>query len=180
MATIYEDSRQQVHHGDKHAVKHAWWADHGVEIVRRKLSFGDYMADGSNVSVDTKRNVDELAQNINGKYHDRFRRECLRASDAGFRLVVLVENELGYTAAADVARWMNTHCVKCHYRAAMKCRPMSPSGRCARHGTRKPIQGPRLVKAMATMGERYGVEFMFCAPADSARIVCELLGVDHG
>lgn len=180
MATIFEDSRQQVHHGDKHAVKHAWWADHGVEIVRRKLSFGDYMADGSNVSVDTKRNVDELAQNVNGKSHDRFRRECLRASDAGYRLVVLVENELGYTTAADVARWMNTHCVKCHYRAAMKCRPMSPSGRCVRHGTRKPIQGPRLVKAMATMGERYGVEFIFCTPSDSARIVCELLGVAYG
>lgn len=36
-----------------------------------------------------------------------------------------------------------------------------------------------MAKAMQTMGERYGVEFMFCSPRDTARIICELLGVDY-
>lgn len=53
-------------------------------------------------------------------------------------------------------------------------------GKCPRHGTRKPIQGPRLYKAMQTMSERYGVEFAFAKPNDSARYICERLGVRYG
>ena len=181
---IHEDTRQQVHGGvDKHAAKHGWWAGHGVDVRREKLDFGDYMAYGSNVSVDTKRNVDEIAQNINGKSHARFRRECERARDAGYRLVFLVENELGYENAGDVVRWENTHCAKCHMRARRGneggCRPLEPHGKCPRHGTNKPIQGARLYKAMRTMEGRYGVRFEFCRPEDSARRICELLGVDY-
>lgn len=184
MPTIYEDSLQK---DGKHGRKHAWWEAHGVEVVRTRFdgahgvpwSFGDYCADGSNVVVDTKADVDEIAQNVNGRSHDRFKRECMRAQDAGCRLVVLVENVHGYTEIAHVNAWTNGHCAKCCERHAMRCDPRDPNGKCARHGTRKPIQGPRLAKAMSTMGARYGVRFMFCRPTESARIVCELLGVDY-
>lgn len=179
MAVIVEDTRQQVHGGvDKHAAKHRWWAAHGVEVVRRKLDFGDYMTPGSNYSIDTKRNMAEIAQNINGKNHQRFREECKRAQEAGCRLVVLVENTDGYHCLANVNAWTNTHCRHCIHYKRHACDPRR-AGRCARHGTPKPIQGDRLAKAMATMQERYGVRFEFCAPKESARIVCELLGVDY-
>ena len=56
--TIYEDSRQQA---GKHEAKHAWFAAHGIELVRKKLDTGDYATDGSNVLVDTKRNIAEVA-----------------------------------------------------------------------------------------------------------------------
>ena len=178
--TIYIDTRQ---HKGKHETKHRWFAEHGVMTKRRKLDFGDYMADGSNRSVDTKASVDEIAQNINGKEHARFRRECERARDAGHRLYILVENGHGYESMGDVVRWTNGHCAACHLRATDKrpdgCKPLDPHGRCPRHGTLKPIQGARLYKAMETMGNRYGVRFLFCAPQDAARIVCELLGVDY-
>lgn len=172
---LTEDTRQQVHHGDKHKAKHVWWTEHGVEVERRKLDFGDYAVDGSNVCVDTKRNVAEIAQNIGGGGHARFKRECERARDAGYRLVVLVENRDGFTCVQDVCRWTNTHCVHCHNRGRV-CKPHA-GGKCIRHGTMKPIQGARLAKAMKTMEGRYGVRFMFCAPSDAARIICELLGV---
>lgn len=177
---ICEDTRQQNDaRGDKHASKHAWWASHGVTVIARKLDAGDYMSDGCAVTVDTKRSVAEIAQNINGREHDRFKRECQRAADAGLTLVVLVENRNGYRSVGDVRRWTNEHCAHCAFRLRRACNVHDARVRCAKHGTRKPIQGPRLAKAMRTMGERYGVEFMFCSPEDSARIVCDLLGVPY-
>ena len=175
MGGIYCDTRQ---HKGKHSVKDAWWAAHGVETERRKLDFGDYMADGSNVSVDTKRNISEIAQNINGRNHDRFKRECQRAAASGCRLIVLVENREGVTDVDSVKGWMNDHCRACGDRKRTHCNPFDGK-KCPRHGTRKPIQGPRLSKAMATMEERYGVHFMFCKPSESARTICELLGVEY-
>lgn len=175
MPELMEDSRQQA---GKHELKHGWWGAHGVTITRQKLDFGDYMVEGSNVSVDTKASVAEIAQNINGREHARFKRECQRAAEAGYRLVVLVENTDGYTHPAHVCQWTNTHCTSCRRYRAGKCDPHA-GGQCEKHGTRKPIQGPRLAKAMSTMSARYGVKFMFCAPEDSARIVCDLLGVEY-
>lgn len=186
MSTIYEDALQQQHHGvDKHARKHRWWAEHGIEVERVRFdgkhppapSFGDYWAEGSNYCVDTKRNVQEVAQNIGGRSHARFKRELVRAQEAGYRLVVLVENTDGYTELAHVNAWTNDHCAKCDLRD-FACRPRDPRGKCPRHGTRKPIQGPRLAKAMSTMQERYGVRFEFCRPSESARRICELLGIE--
>lgn len=176
MPVLRIDTRQQA---GKHVIKDEWWAAHGVPTTRVKLDFGDYMVDGSNVSVDTKRSVSEIAQNINGRNHDRFKRECIRAREAGCRLVVLVENREGYTSIDDVRGWCNDHCRACGVRRKRGCDPSDASGKCPKHGTRKPIQGTRLAKAMLTMQERYGVRFEFCAPKDSARRICELLGVSY-
>lgn len=170
------DTRQQA---GKHVIKDEWWAAHGVPTTRVKLDFGDYMVDGSNVSIDTKRSISEIAQNINGRNHDRFKRECLRARDAGYRLVILVENRDGVSTLSEAAKWTNDHCRMCGTKRNGRCDPRDPKGMCERHKTRKPIQGPRLARAMQTMGERYGVQFMFCDPRDSARIICELLGVSY-
>lgn len=177
-ARIIEDTRQKP---CKHRTKHLWWARSGVEVVRRKLDFGDYMAEGSNVSVDTKRSIDEVAANIGGRQHARFRRECVRASQAGCRLVVLVENREGIHGAADLIEkhWTNGHCRKCARFRRMECDPHAAT-RCAEHGTNPPIQGERLGRAMATMHIRYGVVFEFCRPSESAQRVCELLGVRWG
>lgn len=174
---LYEDSRQQIHHGDKHATKHQWWAEHGVTVERRKLDFGDYATDTSNIVVDTKRNVAEIAQNINGaKEHARFRRECERARDAGYRLVILIENNEGVLNLDTLQSWTNQHCRYCkHYRKS-ECDPHD-AGKCRQHNTNKPIQGERLARAMATMSSKYGVRFNFCRPEDAAFYICSLLGV---
>lgn len=174
MSTIYEDTRQQK---GKHAKKHEWFAVHGVELVRRKLDAGDYMRDGSNITVDTKASVAEIAGNI-ASQHKRFKAECERARNAGLRLVVLIENTQGFNCIADVNRWVNTHCATCHVRTAYSCKPRS-GGKCPRHRTNKPIQGNRLAAAMSTMEHKYGVRFEFCTPNESARRICELLGVSY-
>lgn len=172
--TLLIDTRQ---HKGKHEIKNDWWASHGVSTTRFKLDFGDYMVDGSNISVDTKRSISEIAQNINGREHERFKRECIRAQVAGYRLVILVENQDGVTCIEDLQEWINRHCEACVYYRMKRCNPRDTSTKCEQHDKRKPIQGDRLAKAMSTMSERYGVRFEFCNPHESAKRICDLLGV---
>lgn len=145
---IIEDSRQQK---NKHELKHAHFNEMGVQLIRCKLPFGDY-SNVPNISVDTKANMLEIAQNI-GSDHKRFKNECIAARDAGCQLIILVENNDGITSIDDVSKWINPDII---YR---------PNA----------ITGERLQKAMKTMSERYGVRFEFCNPNDSASRIMELL-----
>ena len=173
MRTIYVDTRQQA---GKHEMKHSWLEGHGCVLVPRKLDVGDYMMEGvEDVSVDTKRSVDEIAMNIGGKNHKRFREECKRAQEQGIHLVVLVENINEYEEIRDLIRWTNTHCKMCRFRYERGCKPHA-KGKCMKHKTNKPIQGPRLAKAMSTMQERYGVEFQFCHPRECGQRILDILG----
>lgn len=153
---ILEDTRQQA---NKHRLKHEYWSEHGIEVVRTKLLVGDYMLFGGTICVDTKMDVEEIAGNIGGSNHARFREECKLAKRIGATLIVLVENLNGFRSIQDVTAWVNPNLNK----------------------TTRSIEGPRLAKAMNTMSERYGVQFTFCAPEDSGRMVIDLLnGEDSG
>ena len=146
---IIEDTRQKTGY---HNIKHEWFADNSVELVRCKLPFGDY-APVPQISIDTKENMDEIANNICGKEHKRFINECKAAKEAGCQLIILVENELGITDLSQVHTWQNPRVI------------YSPN--C--------VQGDRLQRAMITIQERYGVKFLFCSPQDSAKVITELL-----
>ena len=146
---IQEDTRQKE---DKHNIKHDCFANMSVSLVRCKLPFGDY-APIPPVSIDTKENMDEIANNICGKEHKRFINECKNAKEAGCKLYILVENTLGITDLSQVHIWNNPRII------------YSPN--C--------VQGPRLQKAMETISERYGVTFMFCEPTDAAKIIMEII-----
>ena len=152
---ILEDTRQQAL---KHELKHNYFSSEGIEVVRTKLPFGDYALWGSSIAVDTKANVEEIAQNIGGAEHGRFREECKLARKCGGRLVILVENENGYRCIDDVEAWVNPNFRK----------------------TSRSIEGPRLAKAMRTMSDRYGVRFMFCSPEEAGQMIIKLLEADNG
>ena len=146
---IIEDTRQQA---GKHNIKHAYFDENDVGVVRCKLPFGDY-APVPPVSIDTKKDMEEIAGNICGNEHKRFIRECKAAKAAGCKLIILVENTLGITDLSQVHTWLNPR--SCY---SSKC-----------------VQGPRLQKAMETISERYGVTFWFCSPEDSAGIIVRTL-----
>ena len=167
------DTRQ---HEGKHDNKMGWWARHGVTTRIQKLDFGDYMTEGSNISIDTKRSMAEVAQNCT-RDHERFAREMVRAAKLGYRLVILVEAGGQYTCVGDVRKWTNTHCKSCVHKRDKKCNPRELRGKCMRHGTRKPVQGPQLSKIMTTMEQKYGARFEFCNSMHSAKRICDLLGV---
>ncbi len=152
---LIEDSRQQA---GKHELKHAYWVANGDDILRCKLPFGDY-ALPPKVAVDTKENMGEIANNIGGAEHRRFRDECKLAQEYDCQLYVLVENTEGVRSLEDVARWVNP---RLQY---------SP----------KAISGPRLQRAMQTMHSRYGVRFLLCRPEEAAARVNKLLEEgEHG
>jgi hypothetical protein len=179
MAKIYEDTRQQVHDGDKHAAKHEWWAAHGVEVERKKLDFGDYMADGSNRSVDTKRDVYELMGNLGSGYR-RIDHECSNARDAGYRLVFLCEAGEQFADPSILSGIRSRFCMKCAYGFRNKCNPCDPKSGCQKRGDRKkPFQGYSMAGKMAALEKKHGAVFAFCDPCDAAKAICDLLGVDY-
>jgi ribosome-associated protein len=155
---LLEDTRQ---HKDKHEHKREWWSRNGFALVRSKIAFGDYCLPPE-VAVDTKASIAELAYDIDQE-HARFRRELVGARDAGCKLYVLVENDDGVTSLSDLAGWME-----------------SQEDFAQRVQAKRRLKGDRLAKACATMEERYGATFLFCAPEEAARMVSELLGVEHG
>lgn len=151
---LIEDTRNQ---SGKHELKHLWLGLHHIPFYRCKLAVGDYALPPER-AVDTKANMQEIAQNIGGAEHKRFINELKLAQDLGTKLYVLVENEEGIRCVDDVPRWINP---RTEY---------SPN--C--------IQGPRLAKAMRTIEERYGCTFLFCKPEEAAERIVELLGKRYG
>lgn len=149
---IVEDTRQQ---RGKHDLKAACFEEAGRLVVRCRLDVGDY-ALAPRVSVDTKKDINELAGNIRAD-HARFRAECVRAREEGTLLVVLTENRDGVRTLADLERWRE-----------------SPRD-AARRRAARPYTGRSLAKACRTMRAKYGVMFDFCAPEESAARVIEIL-----
>lgn len=145
---IIEDTRNKI---GKHEEKNEWFKENDITVIRSKVPFGDYTLPPK-VAVDTKKDMEEIAQNISAE-HKRFVGECVNARDAGCKLYILVENECNITSIDQVHHWVNPQCI--HH---PKC-----------------IQGPRLEKAMKTIQERYGCSFLFCNPKDSADIITKIL-----
>lgn len=152
MITLIEDTRQK---SGMHELKHQHFEEMGVELVRNMLPFGDYALPPA-ISVDTKADMAEIASNI-GSDHQRFKRECMAAKQAGCQLIILVENDDGIKSVDEVHTWINPDVI---YRP-------------------RAITGERLEKAMKTMNERYGVRFEFCEPGEAAEKIVELLGVKY-
>lgn len=146
---ILEDTRQQA---GKHDAKHRGFEQMGITLFRSKLAFGDYH-NPPKVSVDTKKDIYELYQDVTAD-HERFKRECVAARDAGTLLIVLVENKHGVADVESLARWREPD--RHFYMRRQK------------NARAVPMSGARIAKACSTMGARYGVVFRFCRPEEAA------------
>lgn len=144
---IVEDTRNQI---GKHDKLNKDLENLGVKVVRSKLYVGDYsLLSDQTVCIDTKKDWLEVAGNICGKQHERFRAECLRAKEAEILLIILVEEE------TPVELWK------------------SPQNRLKVPLTR--VSCETLSKAIKTMTEKYGVKFVNCNKNDTAKKILELL-----
>lgn len=144
---IVEDTRNQI---NKHSKLNQDLHNLGYQVVRSKLFVGDYSRlDNMSICIDTKKDWVELAGNICGKQHTRFREECIRAKTAQIRLIILIEDKVS------VENWKS---------------PRKRNG--------EPIckvSGEVLSKAMGTMSEKYGVEFMNCDKSETAGVILRIL-----
>ena len=153
MIIILEDSRNQE---GKHELKHDYWRSIGVEWRRTKLYTGDYTLPlNQSVCVDTKSSIQELIGDVCSKDHKRFRAECIRAQEAGIRLIVLLETN-------EIKTW---HDLICWHNPRKATHP-------------KATNGAQLFKALVAMNQRYGVEWRICRKEDAGRAVLKLLGVE--
>lgn len=196
---IVEDKGQQA---GKHEIKHQWFDSHDVELLQAPLPVGDYIlytdavedvirrkmkrgvalkkmdfVGSYKVTVDTKRDMQEIVSNICGKQHGRFRDECQFAQDNGIKLYVLVENQDGIRNIEDVAFWKNPRLARYE-----KIKEMHLIGKPKSVTLPKspPTSGETLAKAMATMQEKYGVKFLFCYPDEAGEHILKLLTLQEG
>ncbi len=181
------DTRQQQ---GKHDLKHFLLSEMGHELVSFTVPVGDYIVASDEivdvverlgkkykgedilglfkVSVDTKRDMGELYSDVCTD-HERFHNECARAQENGIQLYILVENEDGITDVSQVCHWKNEKGQKRYLYKLQQAR---------RHGWKKPrpyMASSALQKSCETMTERYGVQFLFCRPEESADIIVRLL-----
>lgn len=150
---LIEDTRNQI---GKHKVLNEQLKALGHTVVRSKLYVGDYAKiNDMSVCIDTKKDWLELASNICGKQHARFRSECERALACGVKLIVLVEEQINLENWTSPVRKMTGQPI---------CR----------------VNPITLQKAMETMTERYNVEFMHCAKDKTAQMIISILGGEDG
>lgn len=189
---IVEDKAQQA---GKHELKHEWFQEHNVNVQQAPLPVGDYILltdavtdvikrkekrgvplkkmdflGSYKISVDTKKDLQEIISNICGKQHGRFRDECILAKNNGVQLYVLVENTDGVTSIEELKDWVNP-------RLKIQRWVTTSSGQ-KRKILKYPdaTKGETLAKAMLTMEEKYGVKFLFCHPDEAGERIIELLG----
>lgn len=165
-------------HGPSNHAKHRQLEALGAELLVLRVPFGDYIAvEGEvkeivdrlgaekvkksdlihaiKVSVDTKKNLSEMWQNV-CQGHERFRRELLKPleqSDA--KLVILIEDG-NLTCLEDVYFWQGD---SRHHRAT---------------------KGRALYRSLCTIRDKYNVEFRFCSRKTSGKAILEILGGEDG
>jgi len=151
MLTIQVDSREKAR-AIKRILEH--FHDNKVNYYISKLWVGDYMSlDNPRLVIDRKQNLAEVVSNVT-QGHDRFRRELIRAKEAGIKLIILVEHSSLIKSIDDVEGWSNPRLIT------------SPAA----------MTGKTLAKVMRTLEERYGCEFHFCAKTKTGEKILQLLG----
>lgn len=148
--TIIEDDRNKA---GKHCNVHDYCDRHGITVLRKRLKYGDYMlSEDDIISVDTKRNLDEVSTNLASKDSSRFWTEIREAHKKGVKIVLLVEHGGGIHSIEDVAKWRSRH-----------------TG----------ISGRQLIDKMYELHIAYGAEWIFCDKRSTGRRIVEILTTER-
>lgn len=148
--TIQIDSRE--HKWEMARIQRQLTAE-GCKTIVSKLYVGDYQSlDNPRLVVDRKKDLQELCGNV-CQQHDRFRKELIRAIDAGISLIILVEHGLDVQTLEDVYFWDNPR------------HKESP----------KATSGESLYRSLVTIRDKYNVRFEFCTKEETGKKIMELL-----
>jgi len=155
----------------QHAIKRilSEFEKHGVQSISSKLYVGDYMSfDNPRLIIDRKQNLQELCGNV-CQQHERFKRELLRAMEAGIQLIILIEHGQGINSIEDVYFWKNPRKHEVRWRIV--------NGKREKYiVSAKAVDGNQLYKSLCTIRDRYNVRFEFCEKKDTGKKIIELLG----
>lgn len=142
--------------------------EQGVKHFSSKLLVGDYMSlDNPRLIIDRKQNLHELCGNV-CQQHERFKRELLKAMQAGIQLVILVEHGAEIKSLEDVYFWKNPRKHEVRWRVV--------NGKREKHVvSAKAVDGEQLYKTLCTIRDRYYVRFEFCEKKDTGKEIIRLL-----
>lgn len=143
--------------------------EEGVKHFSSKLLVGDYMSlDNPRLIIDRKQNLQELCGNV-CQQHERFRRELIKAMEAGIQLVILVEHGTDIQCLEDVYFWQNPRKHEVQWK--------NVNGKKEKYVvSAKAVDGKQLYKSLCTMRDRYHVRFEFCEKKDTGREIIRILG----
>ena len=111
MITIQQDTREQK---NKHNNILKYFEKNNIKVVRSKMYVGDYTRlDKQDVVIDVKKDLQEVYSNII-QSNLRFKNECVRAKDAGIKLIILVADE-NIQDIEQVHTWENERLEKWEY-----------------------------------------------------------------
>lgn len=158
----------------QHAIKRilSEFEKHGIQSISSKLYVGDYMSlDNPRLIIDRKQNLQELCGNV-CQQHERFKRELLKAMDAGIQLIMLIEHGNDIKSIEDVYFWKNPRKHEVRWRTV--------NGKKERYvASSKAVDGNQLYKSLCTIRDRYNVRFEFCEKNDTGKKIIELLDERH-
>lgn len=144
----------------------------GVNYFRSKLYVGDYMSlDNPRLVIDRKQDIEEIHQNV-CQGHERFRRELIRAMQAGIQIVFLIEHgedlqqldDLIFFYLPEKQRWKWSTVTQNGITKKVRVPYMQ-----------KAIDGKILYKSFCTIQDRYGARFEFCTKEQTGRRIIEIL-----
>ena len=128
----------------------------GVDWVKTKLLFGDYMDyNRPGLVIDRKQNIAELAKNC-ASDHERFRNELELVKKAGAELVILVEEDkykdreewVQVRNITDLLRWSSPH---------------------------TQVRGEKVYRVLASWGAKYPISVVFCNKRFTGRMILKIL-----
>lgn len=146
--------------------------EQGIKYFSSKLLVGDYMSlDNPRLIIDRKQNLQELCGNV-CQQHERFKRELLKAMDAGIQLVILVEHGADIKSLEDVYFWKNPRKHEVRWRIV--------NGKREKYVvSAKAVDGNQLYKSLCTIRDRYHVRFEFCEKKDTGVRIAEILSEEN-
>lgn len=148
--TVLTDSREkwtQPGSADTH-IK-SYFEKHGIPYDVLPLKTGDYTYEGSNIVIDRKHNLEEVARNLtNRSDSSRFWREVRRAYQQGIQLVILVESGPSVLSINDVPKWKSKY---------------------------SPVSGRTVQTEMIRLEQAYSIEWQFCSKRSTAKRIIEIL-----
>ena len=131
-----------------------YFQERGIPYVEKCLETGDYMdSDRMDITIDRKKDLDELLHNLCSPDKGRFWREIRRAKTQGIRFVILCEHGGQYKSIKDVAKFRSRY---------------------------SKVTGKQLMEKMYSAHIAYGVEFFFCDKRNTGKRIVEILSNGKG
>lgn len=145
--------------------------EQGIKHFSSKLLVGDYMSlDNPRLIIDRKQNLQEICGNV-CQQHERFKRELLKAMEAGIQIIILIEHGPDIKSLEDVYFWKNPRKHEVRWRVV--------NGKREKYVvSAKAVDGNQLYKSLCTIRDRYNVRFEFCTKAETGKRIIEILSND--